>query len=108
MYPNGCKRCSRSKQRSFALPAAHFDRNNIPTIFWAAGGRGSARAGSIGEQKPAFPVALSSLCASRFLRIGQSFQRAGGLVCIRLPIKTKVGHKLAANDGAGNSPQIHT
>src|ERR1700730_13474273 len=29
-----------------------FDRNNIPIISWAAAGRSSARAGSIGEQKP--------------------------------------------------------
>ena len=71
-------------------------------------GEAPPEAGSIGEQKPVFPVALYSLCASLFLRTGQSFQRAGGLVCIRVPIKAKVGHKLAANDGPGNTPQIHT
>ncbi len=53
-------------------------------------------------------TALYSLCAARFLRAGQRFQRTRSLVCIRLPIKAKVDHKLPADDGPGNTAQVHS
>src|ERR1700722_6901864 len=49
-----------------------------------------------------------SLFAARFFRAVQSFQRARSLVCLRFPIKAKVGHKLSANDDPGNTAQVHS
>jgi hypothetical protein len=59
------------------------------------------------QAKPGGFADIASTCVYS-LSAAQSFQRARSLVCIRVPVKAKVSHKLPADDGPGNTPQVHS